>query len=54
MTVFLAIGSWDYEGDKVFGVTATKEDAEKMLEKAIKDHWFDQTRVEEWEIGEYR
>ena len=54
MTVYLVIGSWNYEGDDVYGVVATKEDAEKMAIQARSDliPRYNQVAVKEWVVGE--
>lgn len=41
MKVYIASFYEDYEGEIVIGVCATRELAEKVIEKDIFDHWDD-------------
>lgn len=47
MKVYITYFDEDYEGEIVIGVCATKELAEKVIEKDISDHWDEYFKWEE-------
>lgn len=53
-TIYLVVAGWEYEGDDVKAVVATREKANDLAEKYRDQAHFsyDVVRVVEWRIGE--